>query len=124
MDYNVYEFCETNYPPLVRTVYPPRIVTMRAFSSHFHKLHNFWPISMADDSLNKSFDIMKLTVTALMLDLVSLKLVVVEEGLEQFAGVHPILEWKDCVHLPMSLEKRNIFIRQIPSFSFIQLCLC
>ena len=47
---------------------------------------------MADDSLNKSFDIMKLTVTALMLDLVSLKLVVVEEGLEQFAGVHSILE--------------------------------
>ena len=47
---------------------------------------------MADDSLNKSFDIMKFTVTALMLDLVSLKLVVVEEGLEQFAGVHPILQ--------------------------------
>ena len=47
---------------------------------------------MADDSLDKSFDIMKLAVTALMLDLVSLKLVVVEEGLEQFAGVHPVLQ--------------------------------
>ena len=35
---------------------------------------------------------MKLTITALMLDLVSLELVVVEEGLEQFAGVHSILE--------------------------------
>ena len=47
---------------------------------------------MADDSLHKSFDIMKLTITALMLDLVSLKLVVAKEGFEQFAGVHPILK--------------------------------
>ena len=47
---------------------------------------------MADDSLHKSFDIVKLTITALMLDLVSLKLVVAEEGFEQFAGVHPILK--------------------------------
>ena len=47
---------------------------------------------MAYDSLDKSFDIMKLTITALMLDLISLKLVVVEEGLVQFAGVHPILQ--------------------------------
>ena len=47
---------------------------------------------MADDSLHKSFDIMKLPITALMLDLVSLKLVVAEEGFEQFAGVHPILK--------------------------------
>ena len=35
---------------------------------------------------------MKLTITALMLDLVSLKLVVAKEGFEQFAGVHPILK--------------------------------
>ena len=47
---------------------------------------------MADNSLDKSFDIMKLPVTALMLDLVSLKLVVVEEGFEQFARVHPVLK--------------------------------
>ena len=47
---------------------------------------------MADNSLDKSFDIMKLPVTALMLDLVSLKLVVVEEGFEQFARIHPILK--------------------------------
>ena len=47
---------------------------------------------MADDSLHKSFDIMKLTITTLMLDLVSLKLVVAKEGFEQFAGVHPILK--------------------------------
>ena len=62
------------------------------FSFHLHKLHNVQATSMADDSLNKSFHIMKLPVTALMLDLVSLKLVVVEEGFEQFARVHPILK--------------------------------
>ena len=62
------------------------------FSFHLHKLHNVQATSMADDSLDKSFDIMKLPVTALMLDLVSLKLVVVEEGFEQFARVHPILK--------------------------------
>ena len=47
---------------------------------------------MSNDFLNKGFYIVKLTITALMLDLVSLELVVVEEGLEQFAGVHSILE--------------------------------
>ena len=49
---------------------------------------------MADDPLDKGFHIVKLTVTALMLDLVSLKLVVVKEGFEQFACVHPILQSK------------------------------
>ena len=52
---------------------------------------------MADDPLDKGFHIVKLTVTALMLDLVSLKLVVVKEGFEQFACVHPILQSKTPV---------------------------
>ena len=60
----------------------------------FSQTSQFSATSMADDSLDKGFDIVKLTVTALMLDLVSLKLVVVEEGFEQFACVHPILQSK------------------------------
>lgn len=49
---------------------------------------------MTNNSLDKGFHVVKLSITALVLDFVSLELVVVQERFQQLTGVHSILEKK------------------------------
>lgn len=49
---------------------------------------------MTNNSFDKGFHVVKLSITALVLDFVSLELVVVQERFQQLTGVHSILEKK------------------------------
>jgi len=75
---------------------------------------------MTNNSLDKGFHVVKLSITTLVLDFVSLELVVVQERFQQLTGVHSILEGQDCVHFTVRLEKWNILICEVSRFG--QLC--
>ena len=49
---------------------------------------------MTNNTLDKGFHVVKLSITALVLDFVSLELVVVQERFKQLTSVHSILKKK------------------------------